>query len=380
MRRSALQAPRARQSLRSKKVDQEILNMELNITGAGTLPPIFPITDEDQSGYTAVSLYTLLALSVFVVATRLSARYYIGKVVQIDDYLLGAGMLVAILQSVFVQLAISHGLGKKQDIVSAHDLDLFERYMYGAQILMIVSIALSKLSIGLLFKNLMNRGIALWANWALISAVIAWAAASTIAFAARCSSPHPWSIVNGKCDNQDIMFEASGAINIVTDVGLVLLSCAVLWSVQVSLGKRLRIISLLAVRLIVVLAVAFQIRYYLILTKSSDKTWAQMNASIWDQAVLNLSIIATSIPSLGRLAHELQPNVNAFAMTENHGIRSRDKYTISSLANHYPRETAEQNMLGTRTSIHGSIDGETESMEGLVREGMQQTVDRKSVV
>lgn len=65
--------------------------MELNITGAGTLPPIFPITDDDHGGYAAVSLYTLLALSVFVVATRLSARYYIGKVVQIDDYLLGFG-------------------------------------------------------------------------------------------------------------------------------------------------------------------------------------------------------------------------------------------------------------------------------------------------
>jgi hypothetical protein len=95
--------------------------------GAGTLPPIFPITDEDHGGYTAVSLYTLLALSVFVVATRLSARYYIGKVVQIDDYLLGAGTLIAILQSVFVQLAISHGLGKRQDIVSDHDLGLFEK-------------------------------------------------------------------------------------------------------------------------------------------------------------------------------------------------------------------------------------------------------------
>lgn len=56
---------------------------------AGTLPPIFPITDDDHGGYTAVALYTLLALSVFVVATRLSARYYIGKVVQIDDFLLG---------------------------------------------------------------------------------------------------------------------------------------------------------------------------------------------------------------------------------------------------------------------------------------------------
>jgi hypothetical protein len=74
-----------------RKDKKKIKNMALNITGAGTLPPIFPITDEDHGGYAAVSLYTLLALSVFVVATRLSARYYIGKVVQVDDYLLGVG-------------------------------------------------------------------------------------------------------------------------------------------------------------------------------------------------------------------------------------------------------------------------------------------------
>lgn len=74
-----------------KKGGKRNSNMALNITGAGALPPIFPITDEDHGGYAAVSLYTLLALSVFVVATRLSARYYIGKVVQIDDYLLGVG-------------------------------------------------------------------------------------------------------------------------------------------------------------------------------------------------------------------------------------------------------------------------------------------------
>lgn len=79
-------------------------------------------------------------------------------------------------------------------------------------------------------------------------------------------------------------------------------------TVQVSLVKKLRIISLLAIRLVyvvfplssarlgmatvfrtvlitnsVVIAVAFQIHYYIILVRSADKTWAQMNASIWDQ-------------------------------------------------------------------------------------------------
>jgi hypothetical protein len=62
-------------------------------------------------------------------------------------------------------------------------------------------------------------------------------------------------------------------------------------------------------------------------------------------------------------------------MTENHGLRSRDKYTISSLANHYPRRAMEENMLGTHTSVvHGSTDDDTESMEALVREGIQQNV------
>ena len=51
---------------------------------------------------------------------------------------------------------------------------------------------------------------------------------------------------------QDAMFRAIGAINIITDVALVFLSCAVLWTVQVSLGKKLRIVSLLAIRLVYV--------------------------------------------------------------------------------------------------------------------------------
>lgn len=128
-----------------------------------------------------------------------------------------------------MQLAINHGLGKKQAIVSSHDLSLFEKvrlfgrplvlstyasipsnkkfvlkkqYIYIAQILLVVSIALSKLSIGLLFKSLMNRGITQWANWGLIGAIMAWAVGSIAALAARCSSPHPWSVVGGKCDQQ----------------------------------------------------------------------------------------------------------------------------------------------------------------------------------
>ena len=56
---------------------------------AGTLPPLFDITDEDHGGYVAVSVYTLLVLMLFVVVTRLFTRWYIGRVIHFDDILLG---------------------------------------------------------------------------------------------------------------------------------------------------------------------------------------------------------------------------------------------------------------------------------------------------
>lgn len=80
--------------------------MAMDGLGAGVRPPIFTITDDDHGGFTAVSVYTLLVLSVFVVATRLSARFYIGRVVQLDDYLLGgatvSGFIIIMISREYV--------------------------------------------------------------------------------------------------------------------------------------------------------------------------------------------------------------------------------------------------------------------------------------
>ena len=55
---------------------------------AGALPPLFTITDDDHGGYVAVTLYTLLVLTVLLVATRVFTRWYVGKTIKIDDILL----------------------------------------------------------------------------------------------------------------------------------------------------------------------------------------------------------------------------------------------------------------------------------------------------
>jgi hypothetical protein len=55
---------------------------------AGTVPPLFAITDDDHAGYVAVADYTFLLLMVFLVATRIFTRWYIVRYIKADDALL----------------------------------------------------------------------------------------------------------------------------------------------------------------------------------------------------------------------------------------------------------------------------------------------------
>ena len=75
---------------------------------AGTLPPLFPISAEDHSGYVAVTVYTLLSLTVATVLVRLFTRWYIARVVYTDDILL-AGATVWLNSIAQLELQTSNG-------------------------------------------------------------------------------------------------------------------------------------------------------------------------------------------------------------------------------------------------------------------------------
>ena len=96
--------------------------------------------------------------------------------------------------------------------------------------------------------------------------------------------------------------------------------------------------------------------------------------------MMNLSIIATAIPSLGRLLVELQPNINAFAITEQHGMRTSHKYALSFFARRFPEEYMLADDLGMQTNVsetgrRKSSKGDSESTQGLRQNMLQQTID-----
>ncbi|KAE9381148.1 hypothetical protein N431DRAFT_424762 [Stipitochalara longipes BDJ] len=339
---------------------------------SGTLPPLFIITDVDHGGYIAVTLYTLLVLMVLLVTTRVFTRWYVVSSIKLDDVFLMLAAVLGIVQSIFVQFAIDHGLGRRRATVADSDFDLYQKYEYTAHILLIPAMGCAKLSLVFLIQSLLAEKYSLLAGRGLLFIIIGWTIGSILAQSFQCSMPHPWDFT-GNCVGQLAIHDALASLNIITDASLILLPCVAFFKIQVSKSRRYGIMALFAMRILVCVATGFQARYFKTFTNSADKTWAGTNSSVWDQAMMNLSIMCAAIPSLGRLIIELQPAVNTFAITQHHGLSRNDRFIFSSIAGRVPRDYAVNNKLGGHTSILGGGDrarryDDTESTEGLREE------------
>jgi hypothetical protein len=97
--------------------------------------------------------------------------------------------------------------------------------------------------------------------------------------------------------------------------------------------------------------------------------------------MMNLSLVTTALPSLGRLVVELQPDVYAFAIHDDPADAHKgNKYNISSMRKSYPTRTDPPLSPGTSVQVTSgwreSFRDDAESMEGLVNPPnvIQQTI------
>ncbi|KAJ5281290.1 hypothetical protein N7478_006662 [Penicillium angulare] len=294
---------------------------------AGTLPPLFEISDEDHGGYVAVAVYTLLVLSIFIVVTRLFTRWYIGRVIHSDDILLGASAYDDISPVFMGKLDIDGGY-----------YCMGSRIHFGFGSAMLFANSLAVELIGPMYKSELTTDCL-----------------------------------------QAALFQTIATFNIITDVALVILPCMLLRTVQLSRWKRFRIMALIASKFLVCGATGIEVHYTLKMLGSPDILWASTNATVWDQVMMNLSIMTTTLPSLGRLVVELQPDVYAFAIhDEADGTSKGGKYNISTMRKSYPARAPLS--PGTSTEVTSgwreSFKDDAESMEGLVNPPnvIQQTI------
>jgi len=89
---------------------------------------------------------------------------------------------------------------------------------------------------------------------------------------------------------------------------------------------------------------------------------------------MHFSVICTTIPSLGRLIVELQPEVNAFAITARHGVKNSDQYALSSFGHRFPSDYVRKNKRAIRALMfgRGRDPSDAESTTGLREDAIAQ--------
>ncbi|KIW99849.1 uncharacterized protein Z518_10777 [Rhinocladiella mackenziei CBS 650.93] len=284
-----------------------------------TSPPFETVTANDRGTPVTLVNCVLIIFSSIVVIARAFTRLRITNLKALDDFAIIVALAFAIAQTVCMQLARNHGLGKHRDIVSSEDFILYSKYNYASNILTVLTLAFAKCSVFQLILTIIPKRRIRLACHALDATIVLWLLTSIFALAFQCDLPHPWLLGGDRCVNLTALYDYVGIMNILTDIALIVIPFLVVWDLQLRISKKIIITSLFAGRVLVpgtAIAQLACLDAYLDAI-GGDQTWQNSIPAILNQIIVNLSIITACVPSLRRVVTDLQTNQTGLKVSEN---------------------------------------------------------------
>lgn len=259
-----------------------------------------PITADDYSPVISVVTWVLLVSMMLVVCMKVGMQLLVSRRFAPDNGVVMLAMAFGIGQSIAVSIQAANGLGKREIPLTASQIEIYEKAGYSSSLLFITSLATSKIATLILHRQItpvvLHRRLAL----ALGAFVALWTVGSLLASAFQCSMPKAWSILGPQCFDQMAFWTSYGAINITTEIALVVLPIYTVWDVHIVRKQKIVIIGCFASRLAVVGAIIGQLDQVNRLRDTSD-TFDVWPYVLCTQLVQNLSIITACIPYIKNL-------------------------------------------------------------------------------
>ncbi|KAL4883383.1 hypothetical protein BJY04DRAFT_184537 [Aspergillus karnatakaensis] len=213
----------------------------------------FQIISHDNRGpiITLVSVSLLIVAIIFVLAKFGSAIYFKQRRSAVNTPIWVA-LLLAICQVVLLQKAVDHGLGKHAGQLSESDVQAWSKFAFAAHILLILVMALSKLSTVLLIWELTPSGGLRRSCVVIAGIVIAWTVFAVLGVAFQCALPEPWVYRPERCAGEGALLYPIAILNILTEIVLVIQPYIMMRNVQMVWRKRVKILASFSTRLCVV--------------------------------------------------------------------------------------------------------------------------------
>ncbi|KAJ4162036.1 hypothetical protein BFJ63_vAg8492 [Fusarium oxysporum f. sp. narcissi] len=320
-------------------------------------PPFYPLTESNHAALVVITAVIFFIYAILGIIGKLIIRLNITSMKDFDVGLLIAALLYFI-QTACVIAACSHGLGEHRDDLSDGNFGRFSKLMYASRIFGILVHATTKVSLGLLIRQIDRQGGLNTANMILGGVVIAWAISGVFATAFQCPMPEPWLAENTtQCPNQGPIFLYNSIMIILTDIALCILPVAMMWEVQTSIRRKIIVMALFGTRLIVpIITIPELVHAQYMFGDSEDVTWQAVSMVIWGQIALGLSVITVCIPSLKGVIDSLLGSTAVAAINTPYELKGSGNGTgleMTALSDSRTKQTSKQGSgLGSALRRH----------------------------
>ncbi|EXJ65321.1 hypothetical protein A1O7_01662 [Cladophialophora yegresii CBS 114405] len=331
------------------------------------LPPLQDITATNRGPIALATAVTLLIVSTLTVVVKLWTRFATTRSFGLNDAAIIVAMVFAFGQSITLAIATDHGLGRHVEELQDSQIATLSKLFFASNILLILALASAKAAVTLLVIAIKPLRFVMLACYAMLGLIAVWAVAGVFVLGFQCSAPHRWVLGPGSgpetCIDQYAMQVALRAIDIATDVGIVLLPAFMMRSVQVATAKRWVVVLLFGIRLITPIFTAVTIAAYddFYHSNPQDRAWHAVIPSVWTSCALNLSIVTACIPSIKRFLADWAAGLSAITISEPFELEHSSGKTGLGNSNTYAMGSGMGSKIATKLGLSSSSKAEITS-------------------
>ncbi|OAA54695.1 hypothetical protein ISF_08296 [Cordyceps fumosorosea ARSEF 2679] len=242
----------------------------------------------------------LMVFSVLAVITRIATRLLTAGSLKLDDHTVIAATALAVAQALVVILQAANGFGHHNDVLSAGQISYILKCMYAANVLYIVTLAVTKISACMTVMNVApldrRRGI-----FSVMAVIAVWGVSAVITVLFQCQVSEPWNFVSGKCVNLPAFWTYFEIFNIATDLATIVAISELVWNIQAQKSMKSLVLFIFGSRILIAPAAICHIVYITRAAKSFSSTGETFDfwpPVIIRQVVLCLSIATACVPYL----------------------------------------------------------------------------------
>lgn len=254
------------------------------------------ITSDNYSPVVNIVTWILLVSMVLAVCAKVAMKIIGRRSFNIDDSMLVAAMVLSAAQSATLSVQTYNGVGRPFESLTISQIRTYEKAGYSADLLYIIALAVSKVSVLVLLWQLtpvtshrrLTLGVGLF--------LAAWTIASFFASCFQCPIPETWMILDQDCFDRVSFWTAYGVINILTEAILIFLPTYTIWNLHMPGQRKAAAIACFAIRVLVIGSIIAQLTILNKKRDTNDATLDTWSYQLSAQFVQNLSVITACVP------------------------------------------------------------------------------------